>query len=104
MSIETDLSPEQFMEEAGLTMTTKPEPSIRKTRGGKRELLEGEIGEVEITPETVLHETVRLMKVVSITRRPEGRIAAVELRVKDGTLYNITIDEATAKVLASIFD
>lgn len=102
MGIE-DLSPEEFMAEAGLSTTKAVEPK-RSRASKKTELLEGEIGEVTLTPETVTQETVRLMKVLTITRRPEGRIAEVELRVKSGTLYNIVIDEATSKALAGIFD
>jgi hypothetical protein len=100
--VETDMTTEEFMAEAGLS-NVKPEPK-KNGRAVKKELLEGELGEPVILPETVTQETIKLMKTVSITRRPSGRIAEVELRVKDGTLYNLTIDEATARAIASVFD
>lgn len=57
----------------------------------------------EIKPETATKSVTKMMKVVMVTRTPEGRIAHVQLALKAG-IVNIEIDEATARALAKLFD
>lgn len=101
-----DTTPEEFMDDAGLAPKSPGQPVMKtgKTKVVRKKLLKGEVEGAELKPEKVTQETTRLMKVVSITRSPKDRIAEIELRVKDGTLYNLEIDEGTAKAIAAVFD
>ena len=69
----------------------------------KREWLGGEVVKAEVKPETLKMETTKMMKVVSITRTPTGRVASLQMRLKAG-LVQIEIDEATARAIAKVFD
>ncbi len=99
----SDESPEEMMEASGLLTPSTPPLEKSTGRRVKKSLVGGEVGEVELKPETVSQPKSKLMKVVTITRTSEGRIANIELRVKDGTLYDLEIDEATANAIASVF-
>lgn len=98
---------EEFLADAGLAQEIPSEPEPKKqasTRKVSRSLQRGQIENVEITPETAEQPTVKLMKVVTITRLPEHRIASFELTNSEGRDFNLTIDEATARAIAAIFD
>jgi hypothetical protein len=58
---------------------------------------------VELVPETTQATVTKLMRVVSIERKPGQRIANCELKVASG-IYRLTIDEATARALAAVFE
>lgn len=66
-------------------------------------LIGGKIVASRRKPETAQATITKLMKVLTVERRPDQKLADIELRVKTGT-YLITIDEATARAIASVFD
>lgn len=97
-------SPEEFM--SGLQAAAPEAPKMMKPGGGRRvkkSLLEGEVSEAVLRPETATKDITKLMKILTIIRKPEGRILNAELRVKDGTLYFLEIDEATVTALYNLF-
>jgi hypothetical protein len=73
----------------------------------EKKLLDGTIEGVKMRPETVKQDVVRLMKVLTVTRKPDNLIANVEMQVRDekGEKKSLTleIDEATAGALNQVF-
>lgn len=100
-----EISPEEFMDDLQPSEAPK-EPKMSKAGGRKvkKSLVEGQVGEISLRPETVTQPKTRLVKVLSVTRTPDQKIASFELRVKDGTLYEVEIDEATSRAITSVFD
>jgi hypothetical protein len=66
------------------------------------QLLEGVVDAVELKPETVTTTVTKFMRIVSITRTPEQRIANIDLMLARGTVA-LEIDEATALAIAKVF-
>jgi hypothetical protein len=97
-----DPTPEEFMDDAALA-PKPPTMGNGKAKVIRKKLHEGEVIEAKVEPERVTQETTKLMKVVSITRKPSGRIAQIEMRLKAG-IVDLEIDEATARAIASVFD
>jgi len=97
-----DTTPEEFMDDAGLAPKA-PVMKTGKTKVIRQDLTQAEVGEVTLSHERVTQEVTKLMKVVSITRKPSGRIAKIEMRLKEG-LVDLEIDEATARAIAAVFD
>lgn len=103
---------DDFLTEAGIEPEveeeeTEEEPQEKPLRGPRRtdrSLVGGEVEEAKLKPETVKHEVVRFMKVHTITRTPDLRIADFDLTNSAGKLYSVTIDEATARAIAALFD
>jgi|HubBroStandDraft_5_1064220.scaffolds.fasta_scaffold415942_2 hypothetical protein len=62
------------------------------------------IGKPIVTPDSTDHEIVKMMKVIQIVRKPGGRMARLALTNSAGKLFDMVIDEATAKALSNIFD
>jgi len=97
------MRPDEYEEAMGLTLE---EPKLTKPSGRgkvKKSLVEGEILSSKVQSEVVPREITKMMKVVGITRTPTGKIGTFEMRVRDGTLYEIEIDEATVAAMAGIF-
>lgn len=80
-------------------------PSFVKSGGrqSKKSLLQGEVEGTSFPSNPGGLQKVRLMKVVSIERTDTTRIAHIDLRVKDGTLIKLEIDEATAASIHAVF-
>ena len=66
-------------------------------------LTQGSVQSAEVEPEEARGIITKLMKVVAIERRPNQRLAWIELKVEAGT-YDIHIDEATARAIVAVFD
>ena len=67
-------------------------------------LTKGVVESAEVEPEEVKQGVItKLMKVITIERRPEQKIAWIELKVEAG-IYNIHIDEATVRAMVAVFD
>jgi hypothetical protein len=98
-----ETTPEDFLDQAGLG----PPAPVMSSPSGKRvkkSLRDGAVEGVEMRPEEVTQTKTRLMKIVSLTRTPDQHIAVIELRVRGGKLYELEIDEATSRAIASVFD
>ena len=54
-------------------------------------------------PETMKGVITRIMKIVSIERTPNHKIARIQLKAQ-GSEFDIHIDEPTAKAIAAVFD
>lgn len=67
------------------------------------QILDGKVVSAVIKPEIITKTVTKMMKVVMITRTPEGRIASVQLSLR-GRNIALDIDEATARAIAKIFD
>ena len=68
--------------------------------------LEGEIDYAEVERDPTEKTVTKLMKVVSITRTPGGRIARIGFTLKKPKPRDIEleIDEPTARAIAKVFD
>lgn len=66
-------------------------------------LVKGQVRSAELVPETTQAAVTKLMRVISIERKPGQRIANCELKVASG-VYRLIIDEATARAIAAVFD
>lgn len=66
-------------------------------------LLNGKVESAIVEPEPTKKVVVRLMKVISITRTPEGRVAHIQLSMPKMDV-GIHIDEGTARAIAKVFD
>ena len=64
---------------------------------------DGKVEEVSIRVLDTTTTTVRLMKVVSITKTPGCRAATIILDTKDSQV-TLNIDEPTARAIAKVFD
>lgn len=62
-----------------------------------------ELVESTVEPDPTTRSKTKLMKVVSITRTPGGRIARVDFNLKKGPV-ELEIDEPTARAIVKIFD
>lgn len=91
---------EDFLDEIQQEEAVKP-PPVRKQA---KNLVGGVIEEVVVKPEAVQKEVIRMMKVLTITRTPTQRIVDFQLTNSAGKLFDITIDEATARAIAALFD
>jgi hypothetical protein len=57
----------------------------------------------EVLPDPTTQTKTKLMKIVSITRTPGGRIARVDFNLKAGPI-ELEIDEPTARAIVKVFD
>lgn len=80
-------------------------PSLVKPGGRqvKKALLQGAVEAVSPQPNPGGLRKTRLMKVVTIERDDQTRVAHIDLRVQDGSLIKLEIDEATASALYQVF-
>lgn len=92
---------EEFLENAGIQPAIESEPKIRPNT---KDFQGAKIENIEVKSETVQRSTIRLMKVHTITRTPDQKIAAFDLTNSAGRDFHLTIDEATARAIAAIFD
>ncbi len=96
-------NPEDYESILGLASSSAPTKLSPPAKKVHRALLDGEVRKSKVIPETVTSNVTKMMKVVSITRTPGGRIANVEMRVRDGSLYALEVDEATVNALVGVF-
>jgi hypothetical protein len=66
-------------------------------------LVEGEVVGSEVVADTAPRSITKLMKVVSISRGPGGRIARIDMNLKAGPI-ELEIDEPTARAIVKVFD
>jgi len=97
---------DEFLEDLEPPKAEEPPKPVKRgaSKVEEKSLEGGTIENVALKPETVPNERIRLMKVLTITRKPTQRIADFELTNASGQSYEITIDEATARAIASVFD
>lgn len=69
----------------------------------KKELLEGVVDGAKVYAERTDKDTVKLLRVVSVTRTPKTLIARMALETK-AALYALEIDEPTVRAMAKVFD
>jgi hypothetical protein len=67
------------------------------------ELVDGTVESSEITVDDTDKTVMKVMRTKTITRVPGGRIALITLDTRSGPV-DLTIDEATARALAKVFD
>lgn len=70
----------------------------------KMDVLEGVVKEVSIRDLDTTTTTIRMMKVVCITKTPGCRAATIVMETSDCEKLTINIDEPTARALAKVFD
>jgi hypothetical protein len=72
----------------------------------KHELLGGKVDTSEVkTVDPARRGFTRMMRVKTITHHPEGRIAVIQLSLPKGKKdITLSIDEATARAIAAVFD
>lgn len=66
-------------------------------------LTKGSVLKAELEPEDVRGVVTKLMKVVAIERKPDQKIAWINLKVEQGD-FEIHIDEATVRAMVAVFD
>jgi ribosomal protein S4E len=67
-------------------------------------LTEGKVESAELLPESTDRAVTKIMKVLTITRTPGGRIARIDLVVSGGRNIELEVDEPTARAIAKVFD
>jgi len=74
--------------------------------GNFYDFLEGKIDYASVIPDPTDREKTKLMKVVSITRKPGGRVARIgfSLTYPKKRDIELEIDEPTARAIVKIFD
>lgn len=68
----------------------------------KKELLNGVVEDAKVYAERTDKDTVKLLRVVSVTRTPNTLIARMALDTK-AALYALEIDEPTVMAMAKVF-
>lgn len=74
----------------------------KKTPVIKKELLGGAVDRAKVFAERTDKDEVKLLRLISVTRKPDGLIGRVALQTK-AALYALEIDEATVNALAKVF-
>lgn len=74
------------------------EPEVRR-----ESFVGAEVVGSTVEPDPTAQTKTKLMKVVSITRTPGGRVARVDFNLKAGPI-ELEIDEPTARAIVKIFD
>lgn len=69
----------------------------------KRELLEGAVSKSKVYAERVDKDTIKLLRVVSVTRTPKTLTARMALETKSA-LFALEIDEPTVRAMVKVFD
>jgi hypothetical protein len=93
----------EYQELMGLSSSNAPVMTKASGKRSKKVLAQGVVEKAQVSVDTNLRPSTKLMKIVSITRTATDRIAKIEMRVKDGTLFEIDIDEPTAQALVNVF-
>lgn len=67
------------------------------------DFLDGKVTYAEVMPDPTKKSMTKLMKVISITRQPGGRIAHIGFDLQKGPV-ELEIDEPTARAIVKLFD